>query len=394
MNDAAGNAILLKDTPKRLKSQRITALDLARFIAMLMMIQGHSLYAVASAQQLDTSIFPWNLWEFLRGFTAPVFLMVSGAVHVFANKREPDGYIAPARLNKRIKVSLIIMAVGYLMMFPADNIYHLPFIEYKYWLNFFQVNILQLFGISLILLTGIFKLSKSDSSLVYMCALAAVLFTILTPIAHTVNWYDVVPAPFAAYLSFEKGSLFPIFPYSSYLFYGVLLGAILKQTEPERRTNLLIKWGIPFGVLFILAGYAMSWAYYEIGFDIVSSFGKADPGRVLKSVGFVLAGLSFIAMFYKLTKGLARYYSLFGKKALFIYVVHLVIIYGTPGFPSFARIYDKSLELVYAIPLTLCIVIATIAITWFFDYSVRRWPLAREFYKYGITAVLIHMLFI
>ncbi|MFW5662812.1 MAG: heparan-alpha-glucosaminide N-acetyltransferase domain-containing protein, partial [Bacteroidota bacterium] len=128
MNDAAGNAILLKDTPKRLKSQRITALDLARFIAMLMMIQGHSLYAVASAQQLDTSIFPWNLWEFLRGFTAPVFLMVSGAVHVFANKREPDGYIAPARLNKRIKVSLIIMAVGYLMMFPADNIYHLPFI--------------------------------------------------------------------------------------------------------------------------------------------------------------------------------------------------------------------------------------------------------------------------
>ena len=95
-----------------LSSQRITALDMARFLAMIMMVQGHTIDALASRDFLDIHFFPWNVWDFLRGFTAQIFLIVSGMVQVFANKRLENGKLKPETIKKRITIATILIIIG------------------------------------------------------------------------------------------------------------------------------------------------------------------------------------------------------------------------------------------------------------------------------------------
>jgi cytochrome b561 len=55
---------------------------MARFIAMIMMVQGHVIDALANPIYTPTNEFPWNLWHFARGFTAQVFLMIRILIQV------------------------------------------------------------------------------------------------------------------------------------------------------------------------------------------------------------------------------------------------------------------------------------------------------------------------
>ena len=147
------------------KSNRLASLDLARVLAMLMMIQGHTIYATANPSLIDTSIWYWDIWSFLRGFTAPVFLTVSGAVHVFANKRDEYGRLSNQVAIRRINIALLLLFVGYMLVFPAGRIYDVFFVEHKYWLNFYKVNILQLFGSTLLLALALFYIYKKELSI-------------------------------------------------------------------------------------------------------------------------------------------------------------------------------------------------------------------------------------
>ena len=86
------------------KGSRLFALDLARLMAMLMMMQGHTLDALVNPQLMDLGTFPWNIWQFMRGLTAPIFLIVSGTVHVFAMKRDEQGAMSE-ETRKRLSES-------------------------------------------------------------------------------------------------------------------------------------------------------------------------------------------------------------------------------------------------------------------------------------------------
>lgn len=43
---------------------RLYALDMARLVAMIMMIQGHTMYTMVDHQFIDVQSFPWSWWNF------------------------------------------------------------------------------------------------------------------------------------------------------------------------------------------------------------------------------------------------------------------------------------------------------------------------------------------
>ena len=90
--------------PVKQISDRLPALDLARCVAMLLMIQGHVLFELTAPSYINIHQFPWDIWEFFRGLTAPIFLTVSGAVQVFANKRDENGNLSKNTIHKRINI--------------------------------------------------------------------------------------------------------------------------------------------------------------------------------------------------------------------------------------------------------------------------------------------------
>jgi len=288
--------------PKMLSAQRITAIDLARLVAMIMMVQGHVIDALLSPAHYSINEFPWNVWHFFRGFTAQVFLIVSGTVSVFANKRLEDGRLNPHTFKSRVNLAFILIGIGYLFAFPANKIWDLFFIEERLLVSFFRANILQLIGVSLFFVILLYRFTRSDKTLRWIALTIAIIISGLSPFVHQVNWFDILPEFFAAYLSFEHGSFFPIFPYTAFMFYGVFLGTILKKVNIEDRTKYIMTWIALAGIIFIATGTGIR--QLLLGFAITIPT-KINPGAIIFQIGCVLVGMGFWAFIYSKTKKLS-----------------------------------------------------------------------------------------
>jgi hypothetical protein len=358
-----------------------------------MMIQGHTIDALIQPDSFSLTVFPWNLWDFLRGLTAPVFLTVSGAVQVFANKRLDDGSLPQSKIARRFRTALILIGIGYLLVFPAEKIYDLPFIEVKYWQVFFQVNILQVFGISLLMVLGLFLLTKNDNQLGVSALVCGFSIFFLSPLIHAIHWFNFLPEAAAAYISLEHGSIFTVFPFSGYLFLGIAIGVLLKKINPDERIKFLIRWSPLAGVSLIIIGMGFSGIFSLIPV-VYTDTQKADPGLALIRLGLVLLWITVTSLMLLFSRKLEPYYKMFGKKALFIYVAHLILLFGTPLTPGIATFYYKSLTLSEVIIPTIFVELTTLTVAFFYEYSVTRFPMARYFYRYSVAAYLIYVLFL
>ena len=81
---------------------------------MILMVQGHTIDALANSNSYDVSQFPWSIWHIIRGFTAPIFLVVSGSVQVFANKRQENGKLKSETSKKRLIMALVLILIAYI----------------------------------------------------------------------------------------------------------------------------------------------------------------------------------------------------------------------------------------------------------------------------------------
>ncbi len=372
---------------------RLTALDLTRFFAMFMMMQGHVIFALASPDAIDMNQPFWQVWNFMRGITAPIFLFVSGAVHIFANKRMSNGKLSKETIKKRIKTSLMVIGIGYLLVFPVSKVYDLLYLTEGSWRIFFQVNVLQMFGVSLLLLLLHYIVTRNEKQLGIASLITAIFIILISPYIHTIAWFNYLPEPFAAYLTSDHGSVFPIFPFTAYLFLGSAFGAWLKTVPQENRTDFLLKKAWLIGVPLVAIGFPIMYNIHIFHFPHIDVM-RVNPGLFLIRTGAVLIILSLMTLLYTHTKGLTKYYSLFGKRALYIYVIHLFMIYGTPLFPGFYKFYRSTLSLNEAALCAGIIVVSTLLITYLYDRSMHKFEKAPVLFKYVATAYLLYVFFI
>jgi uncharacterized membrane protein len=218
-------------------SSRVHVLDFIRLVAILLMIQGHTLDAFVDPARMNLDSFHWQTWVHLRGLTAPMFLMVSGAASVLGIRYEPDGRVSRKLLRHRVRVAFTVIAIGYLMVFPANRLADLRWVTPEVWRTFLKVNILQINGVILLLLTGLLALVRKVRSYAAWSLGCGALILLAAPFAARVDWFRWLPEGLADYVSFQHGSLFPLFPASAYMFLGVGLGALLLETPEARRVR-------------------------------------------------------------------------------------------------------------------------------------------------------------
>lgn len=374
-------------------SSRLTALDFTRFFAMIMMMQGHVIYELASPNTIDYSTLGWSIWNFIRGLTAPTFLFISGAVNVFANKRLEDGSLGKDIIWKRVKIAIMLLIIGYLLVFPAAKVYDLQFVSEDSWRIFFSVNILQLFSVSLLLLLTLFIVTKNNKKLGYASLFLAFFIVFASPFVHQVHWFDYLPEFFAAYLSSEHGSLFPVFPFSAYLFFGASFGVWLQSIDRNRRNEFLMKTCWKIGVPTILIGYPMMLLFNKVDVPFVDAM-RVSPGFFFIRIGFVLTIISIMTHIYNLTKPLGKFYSMFGKKAIYIYVIHLMLIYGSPISVGLAKYFRSQLTLEYSILAALFVIFATLGIVYLYEYATTKYKYPKVVFRYAVAVYLFYFFFI
>lgn len=353
---------------------RLYALDLARFVAMVFMMQGHVLDAVVNRSDLVVTEFPWNLWHLIRGFTAPVFLMVSGAVHAFATKRDDDGKVRDDVLAKRIRWAFTIIGIGYLLTFPASRIWDLPFVPEANWQTFLQVNILQLTGATMLLFVVVIASTKNVAQMGRRGLVAALVILALSPLMQHTASLSALPFWVRAFLDAGTGSIFPIFPFSAYLFVGLYIGALLHAIPKEQRDTALMHNGWRYGVVIAAAGLAAQFIMLHLGTPMQELEGPMSIPLFVRRVGVVLVVFSGAVWILNRTWRYRNWYSLFGTKSLWIYTIHLIILFGTPWTSSVGRTHFHKLSVETGVLLAVAIIAITLLCALTFDwYAKQQW---------------------
>jgi uncharacterized membrane protein len=311
---------------------RLHVLDFIRLVAMLLMIQGHTLDAFVNPAHMDLDSFHWQTWVHLRGLTAPLFLMVSGAASVLGIRYEQDGRIARSLLRRRFTTGLVVIAIGYLMVFPANRIADLWWVSAEVWQGCLQVNILQLNGITLLLLTTLLACTRTVRRYAAWSLGLGFLVLLLAPIVFSIDWFRWLPEGLAAYLSFGHGSLFPLFPASAYMFLGVGLGALLVETPEAKRVRVFRLACLTASAALMLLSLAAERLPADL-FPVHDAY-KAGHVYTLLRVGFALLIFGLLAWIAEVFPRLAAGCAPMGRKSLYVYVGHLVLIYGTPWTPG------------------------------------------------------------
>lgn len=370
---------------------RIHVLDFIRLIAMLMMIQGHTLDALVNPVHMDMESFSWQTWLGLRGLTAPLFLMVSGAVTVLGIRYDSEGRLSRALVRKRIFWGLAVMGIGYLLVFPASNILELCYVSGALWRTFFRVNILQLNGATLLLLTGVLAMTRSVRRYGIWSASFGFLILAGAPFISGLDWFRELPEGVAAYFTFSHGSLFPIFPASAYMFLGAGLGALLMESPEGERLRIFRLTSLIGSALFL--GLALVAKSIPLSFWPPHDPYKAGLAYSLFRLGFALLLFGALTWISEAWPRLAQTLAPLGKRSLAVYIIHLVLLYGTPWTHGFATPSFPSHTLAAGIEMVFVVTGLTFGSIALWTWIKRQSLLMENLIKVSAVCVLAYALF-
>jgi len=355
------------------KSNREVYLDLAKIFAMLMMVLGHSFFELANPLYYNLNEFPWDWWTFARAKTAPMFLFLSGTVHVFANYKNEIGAIGNKLFRKRLLLAVILLMVGYLLNSPINTFSDIFNVNEFRLSKFYEVNILHIFGVGLSLLALLYRLGNID--FVFKSSLYLGIFSALISLLTINISFDQIPVFMANYLNYKNGSLFVLFPFISYLFWGTCFGILLKKgsqhnENSNRELNKFLNSPkkLLAGIILIILGVIV---IKTITLASVNISLRSNPGVLIRNIGIIIT-LLFIFKQIKVRSALIKKITLIlSARAIFIYVIHLFLIYGIGNFYGLKHYFGKSLTLTDAFVMSFVVILITLSTTFIVDYILK-----------------------
>jgi uncharacterized membrane protein len=307
-------------------------IDWARGLAVLLMIQGHTLDAwTREADRHSTGFFRALV---LGGFAAPLFLWLAGlgvAMSAARLGRTSDG--RAAAVDKICRRGLEIFILAFLFRVQAFLV-----TPGSHPVTIFRVDILNVMGPAIVAAGLVWAVSANARTLALWYGAIAAGIALLTPIIRTTTMVDRLPLWFQWYLKpFGDLTTFTFFPWAGFVFAGAACGVILastNDTRAERRVQIAFAVA---GVFLIALGDFLSkrpTVYPH------AEFWTSSPTWFAMRVGTVTAALAAI---YAIATGISQRASLrslerLGQSSLFVYWIHVELVYGYATWPLHHRL--------------------------------------------------------
>jgi uncharacterized membrane protein len=319
---------------------RIIFIDLIRAFAVFQMVHGHTVDALLSDSYRNPENIVYAVWHFMRGMTAPIFMFTAGTVFTYLFRLVKKPFSKNVRVVKGIKRGLLLIFIGYLLRYPTWTIVDFSDVSEHLWNVFFAVDVLQLIGFSLLILIFLFYIAEKIKLDDYiLISLSALVIFLLSPLFFNIDWDSFLPRILAGYFYEGGGSQFPIFPWAGYVVAGGVLGSYLAKNPMAFKSvrfsiNLVI-----IGAAFIVVSFAMDFVPKLL--EEAEEINSASTSLIFFRLGFVLILNSVVSFISIKANSIPKFIILIGRNTLLIYVVHLVLIYGSawnPGlYTYFAR---------------------------------------------------------
>jgi len=303
---------------------RVVFIDVARVLATLMMLLGHTVDALLHTAYRSTTAF--NAWTFIRGLTPTTFTLVSGfalslvALHV--SRRES----ARASGSRRLRRFAFFLMIGYALHYPAANLKGLTMLTTADWRQFTSVDVLQCIAVTLAVLQILALQIRDPRRFLVVSGALAIIFCWFTPPVWT--WSSPLPMALTAYLNPSTGSIFPLFPWLANGALGAALGAWYLNARGGTPGSKARRTLLPIGLLMLSAAVVMRLYAWE-PFGAVD-LGAGRPSQFLLQGGAVCVLLAGLASLVDLRPVRIPRLEDFAQESLTVYVVHVCIVYGSP----------------------------------------------------------------
>lgn len=303
-------------------------LDWLRGIAVLVMIEAHTL---DSWMRLEDRAHPWyGDLMVIAGFGAPAFLFLAGIALALAagsrqRKGKPDAEVAALARRRGWQ----IFGLAFLFRFQS-------------WLisggglnSLLKVDILNVMGLAMLGGALLWGWGRSRAGRVVWFAAATLAVAMVTPIVRETGVLASLPDRLEAYLRPVAGrTTFTLFPWAAFLLAGGAVGLWLDAAQragEELRANLGL---LVLGILVGLAGYG---AAQLPSIYTASSFWTSSPTFFFIRLGILMAAVPVAYVWCRLPLPSAALEYL-GRASLFIYWIHVEIVYGVLTLPLHQRL--------------------------------------------------------
>ncbi|MBC9813702.1 DUF1624 domain-containing protein [Crocinitomicaceae bacterium CZZ-1] len=300
------------------KKPRLMFIDMARSIAILLMLEGHFVDDSLMLEYRDLNNPIYATWLYIRGFTSPIFLTVTGLVFIYLllGKRE-EPYFSNLRVKKGFKRSLELLFWGFA-------------------LQYYAFHVLQCIGVgifSILILFGIYKLIRVIPLWIYYFVAGTLLFGFnlyLDQLPEFGVWPE--NAPYVIQNMFHgpgHRAIFPIVPWMGYTMYGAMLGSLLHDFKEQVKTWRAPLITITIGFIFYLFSKQILEGLDQlIGSPFVLNLGILD--WLYMRFGMVLIALSSLMIIEKLIGDIKpNLFIKVGQNTLTIYIIHMMVLYGS-----------------------------------------------------------------
>jgi uncharacterized membrane protein len=373
------------------QKQRIIFLDAMRGFAVIVMVMGHSIDSVLSVEARSTDLF--RLYDALRGFTAPMFLFVSGLVFTVGTEKRWLEYVSTRKaVARRFLKFLALLAIGYALHFPFFSLTKIvQSASPDEYAQFFQVDILHCVAVSLMILQATVILSRTPQRFAVAIAALAAGIVLATPYVWQVDFGRLLAPAVSAYFNQQHVSIFPMFPYSAFVFLGAAIGHLYleaKRREDEHRFFA----GLLIGALGLGAA--------GIVFDILpvslyppQDYWKTSPNFFLIRIAVVL--LVTVGFFYvrKIPDIVMRQLIVLGQASLFVYVSHVVTVYGSAANEGLTHLVGRSLSYSQSLAVALAVLLSTLLFVHVWNHVRMRHFLPARFVQIGFVSTLLYLFF-
>lgn len=369
-------------------ARRVIFIDLGRALAVVFMLYGHTASALlAPAYQTG----PWfQVWQFQRGLTSSLFLLLGGFAFSIATSRHWASHVrwSPA-LVRRIRRFGLFILLGYALHFPVGRFVDLAGVSEERWRGFVVVDVLQLIGGTLVLMQLLVFIARTRRAFTLAAFGLAAGVVFATPFVWTVEWTRFLPVAAAAYASPATGSLFPLFPWMAF----VLLGAAFGQ--------LYARWGAAHLLAYarqalLLPGIAMLLAALALRIGAEPLFGAGAgniiPSQVLMRVGACLVILAGIAWVSRHMTSLPHIFGALAQESLLIYFVHLCIVYGSAWNHGLTHTYGAALDPWRTLLWVAMVLLSMTGLAWYWNWWKHVRPRLASWMSYAAGAFLVYQL--
>jgi uncharacterized membrane protein len=305
------------------RSSRRAYIDWARGIAVLLMIEAHTLDSwTRPAARHGVAFYDATI---LGGFAAPLFLWLAGLSVVLSGTR------TAARTGSRVTALDAVCRRG-LEVFVLAFLFRLQaFIVSPggHPVTLFRVDILNVMGPSMAAAGLIWACSDRTTGQVALFAALATGVAMITPVVRYVPGVGSLPIFLQWYIRpAGEYTTFTLFPWAGFVFAGGAVGALIAAASDPREERWLQPVLGAVGIGLVVLGF---WAAGRPSIYRVSAFWTSSPTWFVIRVGAMMIGLTLVWALAAVTERAGATLGpleRFGRASLFIYWIHVELVYG------------------------------------------------------------------